>query len=77
MELGSLFKLKGLMSTFKSKHPGVLAFLTDAPSFTPAGSVLEICVTTPDGEKKVTNMRVQDSDLELMEAVQDLINKNK
>ena len=77
MDFGSLLKLKSLMSTFKETHPGVVAFLTDAPDFASEGSVLEMCVTTPDGEKKVTNMRIKESDLELLRVVQDVIRKNK
>ena len=36
------------------------------------GSIIEIAITTPEGEKIETNLKVKDSDLELLKQLSDL-----
>lgn len=63
----ALMQMKGLLDRFKNNHPKVPMFLTDAARSMGEGSVIEISVTSPDGRKITTNMRVNQEDLELVE----------
>ena len=58
---------------FDSTHPKVSKFLGNlARDGVNRGDVIEIVITHPDGSKVSTNMMVQDSDLELLEALKEL-----
>lgn len=63
----ALMQMKGLLDRFKNNHPKVPMFLSDAARSMGEGSVIEISVTSPDGRKITTNMRVNQEDLELVE----------
>ena len=62
-----LFRIRSAAETFNSNHPKLLPFFSAARSraMTP-GSVIEIAVTDPSGERIETNLRVQESDIELI-----------
>ena len=75
MDIGALLKLKGLVSDFKRNHPRVMAFFGDAGRIVEEGSVVEISVTGKDGTKLTTNMRLRNSDIELLKLVGELSNK--
>lgn len=61
------------MSQFQGTHPKFVAFLKDVfSSGIPEGSIVEISVTKPGMEKVTTNIRVQQSDLELFNSMKDL-----
>ncbi len=62
-----LFKIKSAASKFNANHPKLLPFFAAAESkiMTP-GSVIEISITDPVGEKIETNLRVQESDIEMI-----------
>ena len=61
------------MSQFQGTHPKFVAFLKDVfSSGIPEGSIAEISVTKPGMEKVTTNIRVQQSDLELFNSMKDL-----
>jgi len=69
MDFGIMMKLMGAWNTFKGNHPKF-------PSFCKAvqqkalkeDTVIEIIVTTPDGEKIETSLKVMESDLDLLQA---------
>ena len=70
-----LFQLKSYFDTFKANHPKVLQFINVVASKgIPEGSVIEITVETPDGEKYNANMRVTQSDLEMIQKLKNLKN---
>ncbi|MBE5916245.1 MAG: hypothetical protein E7273_05315 [Pseudobutyrivibrio ruminis] len=62
-----IFKIKGAAAKFNENHPKLLPFFSAArtKAMTP-GSIIEIAVTDPSGEKIETNLRVQESDIELI-----------
>ena len=70
--IGNIMKITGAWNTFKSNH--------QVPAFCQAvsrkglkeGSIIEIAITTPEGEKIETNLKVKDSDLELLKQLSDL-----
>ncbi len=62
-----LFKIKSAGEKFNANHPKLLPFFAASERMikTP-GSVIEISITDPNGEKIETNLRIQESDIELM-----------
>lgn len=60
-------QLKNSWDAFQKKHPKFPLFLkkvsTDAIS---EGSIIEIHVTTPEGKKYSSNLKIMDTDMELI-----------
>ena len=67
MNIGNMMKISGAWNTFKKNHPKFPAFC-QAISLKGIreGCIIEITFTTPEGEKIETNLKVKDSDLELL-----------
>lgn len=73
MNPASLFKIKQAMGCFQGTHPKFISFLRDVfGAGIPEGSVIEISVTKPGMDKVTTNIKVQQSDLELLDGLRDL-----
>ena len=70
----ALMQLKERLNIFNADHPKMLPFLTALRDRVQEGSVLELKVTDPDGQELVTNIRVNEND---METVRILLNANK
>lgn len=67
MNLGNMAKLMGAWSTFQKNHPKFPAFCKAvAKKGLREDSVIEVIVTTPDGERIETSIKVQESDIELI-----------
>ena len=63
----ALMKLMSAKNKFNANHPKVGAFFKAAfGSGLQEGTILELTVTKPDGEKMTTNLKVKPSDLELL-----------
>lgn len=70
MDFGNMMKLMGAWNTFKGNHPKFPAFCKAvAKQGIREDSVVEIIVTTPEGERIETSIRVQESDLELLRSL--------
>lgn len=68
-----LLQLKSHLDTFKNNHPKFVQFFNAvAAKGIHEGSIIEINVETPDGEKYNANMRVLQSDLELIQKLKNL-----
>jgi hypothetical protein len=66
-------KLMGAKNQFEQTHPKFAAFFgTMLRQGVEEGSVIEITVTSPDGVPVTGNMRVQQSDLELIRQLKEL-----
>lgn len=65
----ALLKIKEMLGDFNSRHPKLGMFVRDAGQRVDTGSVLELSVTSPDGEKIRTNFRVMPEDKELLYAL--------
>ena len=63
----ALMQVKGMLDKFKKNHPKVPMFLSDASKSIDEGSIIEISVTSPEGRKITTNMKINKEDLELVE----------
>ena len=71
--IGNIMKITGAWNTFKSNHPKFPAFCQAVSrKGLKEGSIIEIAITTPEGEKIETNLKVKDSDLELLKQLSDL-----
>ena len=71
--IGNIMKITGAWNTFKSNHPKFPAFCQAVSrKGLKEGSIIEIAITTPEGEKIETNLKVKDSDLELLKQLSEL-----
>lgn len=71
----ALLKMKEMVEGFNSRHPKLSLFFHDAGHKIDTGAVLELSVTSPDGEKIRTNFRVTPEDKELLAMLSGLINQ--
>lgn len=62
-----MMKLRDRLTKFQADHPKVLAFGQAAMGSVREGSVIEMSVTTPEGEKITTNMKVNADDVETLQ----------
>lgn len=69
----SVIKIMNAKNKFTANHPKFVAFLERVFSLgMTEGTMIEITVTRPGEEPIATNMRVQQSDLELMRELKDI-----
>ena len=67
MNIGNMMKFTSAWNTFKRNHPKFPAFCQAVSrKGIREGSIIEIAFITPEGEKIETNLKVKDSDLELL-----------
>lgn len=68
-----LLQIKPLFDKFNQTHPRVKPFVQAvAANGLEVGTIVEVSVTTPDGRNYTTNLKVADSDIELVEALKDM-----
>ena len=73
MNPAAIMKLLNAKNTFTANHPKFVAFLNTVLSRKfEEGTVIEITVTRPGEEPLTTNVKVQQSDLELFEQVKEM-----
>ncbi len=69
----ALMKIMEAKNKFEQTHPRFARFLSDLMrSGVKEGEVIDITITRTDGTTVSTNMKVQDSDLELFESLKGL-----
>ena len=69
----SMMQFMGALNTFRTNHPKFAGFIGMVmKSGIPEGSVIEITVTKPGEEPITTNMKVQQSDIGLMQALKNI-----
>lgn len=69
----ALMHIKPLLEKFQARHPKFIQFFSYAGQNLGEGSLIEISVTSADGRKAVTNIRVTQEDIELMSKMKGLI----
>lgn len=70
MNLGNMAKLMSAWRTFQKNHPKFPAFCKAvSKKGLREDSVIEVIVTTPDGERIETSIKVQESDIELIRSL--------
>ncbi|MCR5791987.1 MAG: hypothetical protein K6G65_02350 [Lachnospiraceae bacterium] len=66
-------KMMKAKDKFQQNHPKFVAFLNATfAGGIPEGSIIEISVTKPGSDKITSNLRVMQSDLDLLEELKDL-----
>lgn len=62
-----VFKIKGALDKFTANHPKFPAFLQAASQgMLGEGTIVDMTVTSPDGRKIATNVKLTESDIELV-----------
>ena len=70
-----LMKLMSAKNTFAKNHPKFVAFLSTVfKDRIEEGTIIEISVQKPGQEKITSNIKVQQSDLDLMQSLMELGN---
>ncbi len=68
MNPAALFKIKGAWDTFARNHPKFPMFVQAvSQAGITEGTIIEVSVTSTDGRKMETNVKLTASDLELFE----------
>lgn len=74
MNPAKLLKLKSAMDVFKKNHPKFLPFLSAAKQNSmKEGTIIEINVTSPDGKTISSNIKLQESDIQMFYELSDLL----
>ena len=72
-----LMKLMSAKNTFTQNHPKFVAFLSAVfKNGVEEGTIIEISVQKPGQEKITSNIKVQQSDLDLLQGLKELGNMN-
>ena len=70
MNIQNTMQFMSALNTFRTNHPKFAEFIGKyIKSGIPEGSIIEITVTRPGEEPVTTNMKVKQSDLELIQAL--------
>ena len=71
---GMMMKLMNAKNTFESNHPKFVAFISRffMGGAITEGTIIEITITRPGEEPVSTNLKVQKSDLDLVEELKNL-----
>ncbi len=70
----SIMKIMSAKNKFTNNHPKFEAFVRDVVGQgIEEGTIIEITVQKPEREPVTTNLKVQQSDLELMEELKELV----
>ena len=76
MNPASLMKIMAAKNKFEQNHPKFGAFLKAAfGGGIEEGTIMELTVKKPNGEELTTNIKVLQSDLELLEELKNLAQK--
>lgn len=78
MNPANIMKIMNAKNKFTANHPKFVAFLNAVFSREmEEGTVIEITLTRPGEEPMTTNMKIQQSDLDLMRELQDMAKISK
>jgi hypothetical protein len=65
--MSDIMKIAGMKNTFESNHPKFASFIKSLMhEGVSEGEIVEINIIKPDGTKTTANMKVQPSDIELI-----------
>ncbi len=69
----NVFKLKGLLDRFKVNHPKVPLFFKAAAGTVQEGSIIEIKIVSPENKTIITNFKINNEDIALVNELKDLM----
>lgn len=73
MNPAAMFKIMQAKNTFTNNHPKVEAFVQNVlTNKIVEGTIIEVSIQRPGEEAVTTNLRVQQSDLDLIQSLKDL-----
>lgn len=73
MNAQAMMQLMAAFNTFKNNHPKFVSFAEHfMKTGVPEGSVIEISVTRPGEEPVVSNLKITQSDLDLIRSLKDI-----
>lgn len=73
MNAQAMMQLMSAFNTFKNNHPKFVSFAEHfMKTGVPEGSVIEISVTRPGEEPVVSNLKITQSDLDLIRSLKDI-----
>lgn len=76
MNIAAMGKIMKAKEVFTANHPKFIAFWNAVlAGGVEEGTILEVTVTKPGQEPMTTNIKVQQSDLEMVESLKELANK--
>ncbi len=67
-----LMQMKGKLNRFQNAHPKLVPFLNAASARMEEGSIFAITVTSPDGSKIETNLKLSKEDVEFLKEAAEL-----
>lgn len=69
-----LMKIMGIWNSFKANHPKFPKFMAAAaqPGVISANTILEMKITTADGCTLETNLKITESDMELIQQLKNI-----
>lgn len=73
----SVLKLKPLVESFRNNHPKFGPFLSAAAGAMKEDSILEMKVTTPEGQTIVSNLKINADDLALFAELKNILSSDK
>lgn len=71
----AILQIKSLLDKFKNNHPKIPMFFSAAAQSIDENSIIEIKVTTAEGQNLITNMKVTSDDIELFKELKEKIMK--
>ena len=76
MNLGNMMKMQAALAQFNKNHPKIAPFIkaVSADGVKP-GTIIELTVTSPEGVARTANIKVQESDLELLRTLGEMSKK--
>lgn len=75
MNLMAILQIKSLLDKFKNNHPKIPMFFSAAAKSIDENSIIEIKVTTAEGQNLITNMKVTSDDIELFKELKEKMMK--
>lgn len=66
------FKLKSLLDRFLINHPKLSPFFKAAVGSVKEGTVIEIKVISPDNKTIISNLKINDEDMAIVEELREL-----
>lgn len=69
----AMMQLKPQLESFRDRHPKFLQFFAYAGAKITENSLLEVSITSEDGQKIITNLRISQEDLELFRQLKELL----
>ena len=72
MDIEAMRQMREAWDTLKASHPKFPAFMKAAQSTLREGTIIEFKITTPEGKTIESNLKLNASDMELMDTIRQM-----